>query len=194
LNTWKAKAVGPLSTIALLKAEIGDERFDNMVASMPAPTRKILERQVLPLEWLSYEDLVPLNEWMLASYDGNETRYIEFMERVAHRDFSTVYKMILRVMSPVFVLKQASRIMATYNTRGTLTVSDQATKDGAHHFLLTMTEVYPHHLVLLNIHGYMNGLLLMTGAKNVRLVAKDIIIDSKGLHGSLVGSYAARAT
>ena len=76
-----------------------------------------------------------------------------------------IYKIFVRLGSPNFIVRRASRVFATYYTNAVLRVVDS----GSHHAVVHILEFpEPHRLVDRRMGGFMERAVEISGARNVK--------------------------
>src|SRR5262245_11843678 len=116
----EGKAAGLLSFLEVLREMAPPDRMDAFARELPAETAALLETPPFPTAWLPQRHFMR----MLATaqrvlFDGALEPLQELGRRQIGRDLSTVYKLLVRmVTTPHGMADRAARIWGTYVRNG----------------------------------------------------------------------------
>jgi uncharacterized protein (TIGR02265 family) len=185
----RIKAASVTNTIAFARQELGSQ-FDALVAELPPATRSLLQRQLLPVEWLPADDWMAFLDALLHKhFHGNEQAFLRLTHRTVERDFNTFYRMFLRLfVSPFSVIDRAAKLYSTYVEGGTIKVDVRSRGDAS-----APAEVYlrldvetRYEVFALSAQGVMEQLLKMSGARDLAVSRTKVKIE----HARLAADYA----
>lgn len=188
----RVKAASCIHTLEMTKETFGQDVLERMKPHLPAASRALLERRLSPVEWLAVSEWQPVNEAILDHLcAGDEQRYIGFFRRVCERDFSTLYKTFLKVLSPTYVLDRTAKLWSTYNDGGTLTLVRLAEHGGRQQLRLELRGYDHFPKFRLVLQAFIEQLLTMTGAKDVDVRLGAPAAGAKTLDCDFFVSFAA---
>jgi hypothetical protein len=186
------KAASIIDTIEVARELLGATAFAEMVASMPPPTRALVERRILPVEWIPIDDWMPFNQVLLERhFRGDEEGLRKLARKVCERDFNTFYKVILKLLiSPDFLLERAAKLWRTYQDSGELKVVSKEVRAGRTLVRLRVERLETRYVVFgALMQAFVEQLLHMTGARELK-VQREQRIGPSGFEGDFVATYA----
>lgn len=160
-----------IKTIRKLVKDQGHEREEALRLKLGPEARQAYD-QALPTDWLPIEvgaELMQKAAEVLFPGEADGLRRIGL--RNARETLTGVYRVFLKIPSIEFVLKRLANIWRTFFDQGQAAVVDYTGK----HATLVVTEFPDYPTVLReSICGFIIGLLELTGARNVRVVKRDL--------------------
>lgn len=158
-----------VQTIPLfVKAKFGEDGYNNWIASLPEPSKKLFTSHLLASDWY------PLNETLVQPtlkvcevfYNGKLSGAEELGQYNAEHALKGIYKLFIKLGSVDFIVGKAGSIMSTFYENSLMSVVDK--KD--HQLVLRIAKFdQPHEIVELRIKGWIMKALQLSGAKNVAI-------------------------
>jgi hypothetical protein len=118
--TGRAKQTLLVHLRAFVVREFGDTGWERLVASLPAEDRTCLEGLLFSGGW------IPVGIWnravgafLASNYADTRVAMGDLATFIADRDLSTVFRLVLKVGSPDFVIGRAGSIYSRYFEPGT---------------------------------------------------------------------------
>jgi hypothetical protein len=185
------KASGIIHTIEVVREQVDAARLAELSAGLPAATRALLERRILPVEWIPVDDWMPFQQMLLEKhFGGDEEAFRKLMRKVCERDFNTFYKVLIKlVLSPDSLLERASKLCSTYNDAGALRILGKTTRNGKTEVRARVEGVKTRHTAYaVGFHAYVEQLLAMAGARDVE-IERQIRITGGVLECDLTARY-----
>jgi uncharacterized protein (TIGR02265 family) len=184
------KASGVIHNIEIVRDLLGPAKLAELAATLPAPTRSLLERRLLPVEWIPVDDWMPFQQALLDQhFGGDESAFRKLVRKICERDFNTFYKVLIKlVMSPDALIERAAKLWSTYNDAGTLRVVDKQVRDGRTEVRLHVTMPTRCPVYGAGVHAYVEQLLQMAGARDLR-VERQQRMSPAGLECELTARY-----
>jgi len=187
------KATSIIDTIDVARELLGPPTFAEVVGALPPATRSLIERRLLPVEWVPVDEWMPFIQALLdRGFRGDEEQLRRLARKVCERDFNTFYKVILKILiSPDFLLERAAKLWRTYHDSGELKVVSREKRGGRVHILLRVERLQTQYAVFgVLMQGFIEQLFHMTGARDVR-VERQVKVGPAGLDGDFNASYLA---
>lgn len=166
------KASGVIHNIEIARELLGEAKMAELTKALPKPTQALLERRLLPVEWVPIDDWMPFQQALLERhFGGDEEQFRKLVRKVCERDFSTFYKVLIRlVMSPDSLLERAAKLWSTYNDHGSLDVAAKTVRDGRTEVKMRVAGVHTRYAVYgIGFHAYVEQLMGMAGAKDMHI-------------------------
>jgi len=160
-------------------------RYNEWIDSLSNGSRKIMNHTIFLSNWYSLQEAViePARKICDLFYDG---RYKGAWEAGRFRaDFALkgIYKFFIKLGSPEFLIKRASRIMPTYYKPSELSVHEMSSRRAKVH-IIEFPE--PNGFVELRIAGWIERALEISGCQDV-----DVKITCSLVKGDLYTEFAA---
>ncbi len=172
-----SKGGGVANTIAVMQELMGPARFQQLTDRLPPATQALIKRRVLAVEWIPIADLTPLTEGFFADWCGSdEAKLIEQSRQSCRRDFNTLYRFFLRVLSPAYVLERTAQIFHTYTDAGTLEITEHRKENGTETLRLRLQGYYPCALYAVTTGAYMFEILTLAQAKDVKVRHSNVVV------------------
>lgn len=178
-GTVKGASVG--GVVAQLKQELGEGGFAELLAKMPARAAELGKRRILAVEWIPLDEWLPFNEAIFSHVCKRDTdAYIRFVRRGCERDFNLFYRMLLRIGSPAFIVEKGAQVFNKYHQdAGTYEVVERFSKEGRDHIVSRVTGFPPWEPERYVIRAFLEQLVEMSGAKEVRVVERRCEVTDK---------------
>jgi len=185
------KAASLINNIELARALLGPEKLDALVATLPPETRALFARPLLALEWIPADDWLPFQTALLErAFKNDEVAFRQLVHKVCARDFNTFYKVLMKLASPSYVIERTARLWQTYNDSGELVVARNERVGERTHVTLALAGYGTRHRVFgILLHGFVEQLLRMAGAKQIEVRRTLNIVGAKGLDCELQVSW-----
>jgi hypothetical protein len=168
----RLKAASIINTIDLARSVVGEPRFGEMISTLPPATQALLGRRILPVEWIEADHWLPFQQALLYEhFEGDEMPFREFVRKVCERDFSTFYKLIIRmIMSPDGLLERTAKLWSTYSDSGRLEVAGREKLEVGQRVILKLSGFQSEHSVFgILLHAFVEQLLKMSGARAIEV-------------------------
>jgi hypothetical protein len=185
------KAASIIDNIVVAREMLGAATLAELVAKLPAETRAIYERRLLPVEWVPVDDWMPFSQTLLEfTFKGDEEPLRRMARKVCERDFNTFYKVILKILvSPDFLLERAAKLWRTYHDSGELRVISKEKRGARMHIHLRVEKLETRFPVFGPLmQGFIEQLFHMTGARDIH-VERQVRISGGLLDGDFHASY-----
>ena len=144
LTLPEAKASGFNSMVAVARATLGPELFAEVLRHVPAATRALVETPPLPVSWIPVARYGEVVAAVLAhGFGGDERRMVEMGRRAFEQDLKTLYRVFIKLLSPLHVIERGTKLWLTYNRNNGLL---RATPSGENRCEITyegVVGVYP---------------------------------------------------
>jgi len=180
------------NNIVLVRELLGEEKLRALIEMLPAETQAFFARQVLPVEWIELDHWIPFQVALLERhFGGDEEAFRAYVRETCRRDFSTVYRVVIKlIMSPEKLLDRASSMWSTYVDTGDLKVVSRE-KQGERTRVVIRLESFPvsHTVYGITLHAFVEQLIAMAGGKDVVVIRPVNHIGEKGLDCELHCSY-----
>jgi hypothetical protein len=187
------KAASIIDTLDVARELLGAATYGEVLDALPPVTRALVERRLLPVEWVPVDDWMPFIQALLdRAFRGDEEQLRRLARKVCERDFNTFYKVILKILvSPDFLLERAAKLWRTYHDSGELKVISREKRGGRMHIQLRVEKLHTQYAVFgALMQGFIEQLFHMTGARDVR-VERQVKVGPAGLDGDFAASYLA---
>lgn len=167
----KLKAASLINNIALARELLGAEALDALVATLPDETRGLFSRPLLAVEWIPVDDWLPFQTALLErSFNNDEPAFRQMVRLVCERDFSTFYKVILKLLSPAYVVERTAKLWSTYNDSGELKITRQEKRGERTHITLRLQGYETKYRVFgIVLHGFIEQVMKMAGARELHV-------------------------
>jgi hypothetical protein len=185
------KAASIIDNLVVAREMLGPSTFAAVLATVPAATRALCERRLLPVEWVPNDDWFPFTQAVLDhAYHGDEELLRRMARKVCERDFNTFYKVILKILvSPDFLLERAAKLWRTYHDSGDLRVVSKEKRGGRMHIHFRVEGLETRFPVFgALMQAFIEQLLHMTGARDIRVERQLHLSDGK-LDGDFLASF-----
>lgn len=167
----QTKGANLVNTITVVRERLGEQEFNALVEELPPNTRTLLKRRIFAVEWIPLSDWMPFLEAIFVKKcASNELVWRQWARAFCERDFNSVYKMFLKLGSPDFLLDRTARVWSTYNNTGKLEIVEKGTTGNDKRITLRLMDFEPYPLYAVSIHGFIEQLLAMSGAKTTSVV------------------------
>jgi hypothetical protein len=111
----QAKATNFNSMAATLRRLLDEATFGAVVSALSAETAALIERPKLAITWIPTRQFVELLETAgRVAFAGDEKRVEEMGRQSVGGDMRTVYRVFIRLLSPLFVMERAAKLWGTY--------------------------------------------------------------------------------
>lgn len=163
----RVKGTAVLSSATYLKELLGEESFIELLGELSPEARKVFSGTILSAGWYEFSfvlELMKRAETRLPR--GARSLAWEMGRHSAESGLKTVYKIFFKVADVGFILKRASTVFSNYYDSGTMTVAAQ---DHGTATLVVTGFDQPSTYGCDRLLGWMEKLLELTGAKNIRM-------------------------
>ena len=156
-------------TIDLARVEHNAATYQRILTSLPEPTRELVSRPLLAIEWIPAETWLPFQRALLSiGFDGDEPRYRKFAHTICEKDFNVFHRMVLKLASPLFVVERATGLFSTYSDTGKLVVGEVVRDGKAASIRVSLDDFETvDGMMGVLIHAFIEKILMMTGAREV---------------------------
>lgn len=153
--------------------ELKPENYQNWLNSMPEGSKVVFKNPIISSHWYELSDalLIPTKHLSEILSVTEEKMSWELGRYSSEKLLKGVYKIFLRVSSPLFVLERAKNVMTTHYNPGTIDVIDK-TKNSA---VMKFTDFgEQEELVVHRIAGWIEKTIETTGFSRVKVeISKD---------------------
>ncbi len=186
----KGSSVG--NTIKMTRELLGDEKLNALIAPLPEPTRELFARRVFPVEWVPLDDWLPFHVALLERhFAGDEEAYRAFIRKACERNFNTIYKVFIRLLfNPEQLIGRTSAMWTTLVDTGELRIVSRDKQGDRTRMVLRIDRVPVSHTVWgVIIHGYVEQLVAMAGAKDIVAIRPVNHLTEHGIEWELHCSF-----
>jgi len=185
------KASGVIHNIEIARELLGTAKVAELAKAMPPATQALLERRLLPVEWVPIDDWMPFQQGLLdRHFGGDEEQFRKLVRKICERDFNTFYKVLIRlVMTPDSLIERAAKLWSTYNDHGALHIVSKTVRAGRTEVKMRVEGVrtrYP--VYAMGFQAYVEQLMQMAGAKELQF-ERQIRISGGMLECDLTARY-----
>jgi hypothetical protein len=178
----RVKAASPIHALQLARETFGDDALDRMKAHLGPESCALLDRRLSPVEWLDVGAWQPVNEAILDHLcGGDEARFMAFLRTVCERDFNTLYRAFLKVLSPAFVLDRTAKVWRTYYDASSLHLVRLPPVGARQHLRFELRGYAPFPRARLVLQAFFEQILTMSGAKRITIDASPARLSIDGM-------------
>lgn len=145
------------------------DHYDEWINSLPSESQKIFSDTILATEWYPIMEgmIIPVRKIAKLFYNGDEEKAaFEVGKYSAETSLTGVYKVFVKISSPIFVLKRSQKIFSTYYKGSTFEIVDY-TENTAHFRISGFKKEYAQ--IFDRIEGWMEGALIILNRKLVNI-------------------------
>jgi hypothetical protein len=164
-----SKAQGFNSYVQVVSEMMSPDVWRDVVERTSPKTRRFIDEPPMPMQWMSDEHW---NELVLilrkTAFAGKPELFVEAGQRQIKRDLSTLYKVLMMLVSPTTVVRKAATIYAAYTQNGTMSaksIGERKVEVSVRGVEDHLPEVWLHHV------GSITGTLECAGAKGIQVKA-----------------------
>jgi hypothetical protein len=111
-----SKAAGFTTTAIVIAEDTNNELWQRYLLALSPATRGLVERPPVAVSWLPIGHFAELIDTALdVVYSGKEDRMVAVSRRSIFRDLNSLYRMFVRMSTPMFVMERAAKIWDKYN-------------------------------------------------------------------------------
>lgn len=167
----RVKGAAFVHTLDFIDARFGKLHRERVLARLSAADREIVGGLILPIGMYPLATLTRLLREMDAELgSGDLSLAIERGTWAATRDMKTTHRLLLKFMSPQWVIAKGTSLWKTYHTTGYWESSGEG-NSGARAVLHDLGVV--DEAMCATLKGWIIGLLTMSGAKNVKVMHRE---------------------
>lgn len=167
----KIKGAALTSGIALFEELIGPRRLQQIVATCPPETQRLMARTILGVEW------IPLDVWgelmqrlYVEALGADENKLLRLIRAACQRDFSTTYRPFVANVQPAALLAKIPQLWPQFFDSGTLTVGPIERQGERSVVTLQLRNLEaPTAVFTIIIQGYLEQMLTMAGARELEV-------------------------
>jgi hypothetical protein len=167
-TSWKGYSVkGNLvaARATYVRTKWGEEGVRAVLGRLSGEPKQVFESQVLPFKWFSFELLATIDDAIIHGPMGGDVSLMKpFGNEIARSDLSTVYKMLLKLGSPSFVIKRSGVVYGAYVRGGAVAAVDVGPK---HARTALMEGTLPMYFCAHGVPGWFSAALELSGGKKV---------------------------
>jgi hypothetical protein len=151
----------------------GDAGYADVAARLTGEAKATFTGTALPFAWYAFPTLAAIDRAIvLGPMGGDMTQMKQFGSTVARYDLSTIYKMLLKVGSPAFVLKRVNVVYSTYVRGGAITAAT-VMKD---HARLAMSDGdFPLYFCDQGVPGWFTAAIELSGGKDAHVAQVECV-------------------
>jgi hypothetical protein len=151
----------------------GDTGFAEVAARLTGEAREAFTGTALPFVWYSFQTLAEIDRAiLLGPMGGNAMHMRHFGSTIARYDLSTIYKMLLKVGSPAFVLKRVNVVYSTYVRGGAITAP---AVEKSHARLALSDGDFPFYFCDQGVPGWFTAAIELSGGKDANVVQAECV-------------------
>jgi hypothetical protein len=150
-----------------VKDNWGDAGYADVLSRLAGEAKATFVGTALPFAWYPFATLAEIDRAIVLGPMGGDVKQMKhFGATVARYDLSTIYKMLLKVGSPAFVLKRVNVVYSTYIRGGGITAAT-VTKGDAR---LAMSDGdFPMYFCEQGVPGWFTAAIELSGGKNAHV-------------------------
>lgn len=155
------------STLKYIKRHLGEEDFQVYAERLPENVKNFLSETILTSQFYPADLLVELTESFVnfRNLDPMQT-YMAIGANSADEGFSGVYKIFLKVGSPLSMIKTSKNVYKSYYSQGEMNVE----KVDSHTARIQILDSGMDHVSLCSrMSGFIERTMILTGGRNVQL-------------------------
>jgi hypothetical protein len=104
-----------------VERHLGAAALPGLAEELEGEAREWLLQPPMPMRWCSIAPMIEIDELLLRRVmHGDEGRMRAFGAEIAKHDLSTVYRVLMRIGTPEFVLRNVSLVWGTYFRPGNM--------------------------------------------------------------------------
>jgi len=158
------KGANCANTVECLRTQLGESAFNALLSRLPPDSQTLLRRRLFAVEWIPAHDWAYVLEAVCDHYERDTAKMIVLSREWCRADFNPVYRFFLRFGSPEFILARTSKVWRTYFDVGELVMSEGQREGKRHRFSAELRDFPPWHLFTVNLQGFMEEILVLSGA------------------------------
>lgn len=175
-TSWKGYSVkGNLvaARAAYVRTTWGEDGTRAVLERLEGEPRRVFESEVLPFQWFGFDLLATIDASIIHGPMREDVSLMkQFGNEIARADLSTLYKMLLKLGTPSFVIKRSGVVYSTYVRGGSMAASDVGPK----HARISMLEGnLPMYFCSYGIPGWFSAALELSGGKSVNVRQTDCV-------------------
>ena len=150
--------------------EKGEDKWIEVVNSLPEESREhIKDGMVFTSNWYPLQVYIDVNDEICKRWgDGTHRIIFEMAREGAQENLKTTYRIFMKIASPGYIVKKAARLFTQFYDEGEL----KLVKNEENHFVFHLENFENFPIIFERIAGYMEGVLLVTRAKNPKATFK----------------------
>lgn len=162
------KGAAITARLRFVQERYGGGALRRVLDALPRDEREVLERRVLPQEWVSYELFVDLSVAIDRACGAGDLKLcFELGKFSAHVNLPSIYKLFYRLGSPMFMFNKTSRLWRIHYDSGLLIPEE----DGPNGVRLRIEDFEkPHRAHCLSVLGWAAGSIELSGGTIHRAV------------------------
>jgi hypothetical protein len=169
-TAWKGYSVkGNLvaARAGYVRAKWGEDGIRAVAGRLEGEPKRVFESEVLPFKWFDFELLAKIDGAVIHGPMRGDVSLMKALgNEVARSDLSTVYKMLLKLGSPSFVIKRSGVVYGAYVRGGTVAALDVGPK---HARTALIEGSLPMYFCAYGIPGWLSAALELSGGKKVEV-------------------------
>ncbi len=167
-----------LSTLEFIKERFGPEAIEKIKPKLSEEERSVIEGSIVQPGWYPFSIYVNLTKYMDQIFGVSDLSLAKEMGKwAAEHDLKTIYRIFYKLGSPLFIIKQASRVFATYFDQGAFNV----VSEGKGQVIVELTD-FPEEADLVfiqRVSGFMEKTLELSGAKEPKAWGSSRVIEGQ---------------
>lgn len=111
----EVKASGCNSVIETLRSMVHPEDFARFVDKLPPRSKALVEHPPIAMAWVPLEDMAVIFRLAhLHLFAGIDSRMEDLGRRQIRADLTGIYRLLMRIPSPAYIISQTAKLYATY--------------------------------------------------------------------------------
>ena len=148
--------------------ELGDGTEERLLVGLD-PSDRELYNNALAVSWIDVGGAARIYDTAARIlYPDSDEPLVDLGRDMAHADLTGIYKVLLRVATIPMVIERAARLWSTYHKKGDARIEREGNAKRAD----LIIDGYPElpQAIRVNVSGYVQGVVELTGSKNARVV------------------------
>jgi hypothetical protein len=151
----------------------GEGGYADVAARLTGDAKAAFTGNALPFAWYAFPTLAEIDRAILLGPMGGDLKHMKhFGSTIARYDLSTIYKVLLKVGSPAFLLKRVSVVYSTYVRGGAITA---ASVTQGHARLAMSDGDFPLYFCDQGVPGWFTAAIELSGGKDIHVAQVDCV-------------------
>jgi hypothetical protein len=162
----RLRAASLINTVDLARAEVGEGRLKELVATLGPDTQALFTRQHRSRDWIESDHWLPFQQALLYEhFEGDEMSFRAFIRKVYEREYNLLHKMVIRVIPPASLLMRTSKQWSQFSDSGRLDVVREKIEVGRR-MRIKLTAFKSEYAVFgILLHAFIEYLVSLSGAR-----------------------------
>ncbi|MCC6808468.1 MAG: hypothetical protein IT381_13670 [Deltaproteobacteria bacterium] len=162
------KGANCITTRDFVRKDVGEARWLRFVETLPPEQETLATRKLSPVEWVDFDHWMALEQRFYDElFGGSYDAYKELTNRIIKHDFNTLYRALIKIGSPAYLIERTAQTYGKFSTVGTMScvklVKGPSEADPS---IVRLEGVPDLPAIISGIHGAIEGLMELSRAKN----------------------------